>query len=219
MRPVQSLSTAIVAATIIAATLPSWAAPEATPFRIAQAPASPPTSGWAAPGAEPSPPGSGWAAPAAPARPGPIAPPATGWSSPGALAGPQRDCGGEFLPLRQDAEKKAGAIKAAAARKRQPELCSAFRIFAAAEAKVVKFVEDNGAECRIPPDALKSMKGNHAKTVEVRNKICDAPAAGPRQPSLSDALGTSRIPQVPGDGAATKRGSTFDTMTGNPLAR
>lgn len=122
--------------------------------------------------------------------------------------------------MRQDAEKKAGAIKAVAARKQQAEICRAFRTFAAAEAKVVKFVEDNGAECRIPPDALKNMKGNHAKTIEVRNKICDAPAAAaPRQPSLSDALGTSRIPQVPGDGAPAKRGSTFDTMTGNPLTR
>ena len=124
------------------------------------------------------------------------------------------------MPLRQDAEKKAAVIKAASQRKQQAELCNAFKAFALAEAKTVKYVEDYGSECRIPPDALKTMKGNHAKTIEVRNKICSAPtAAAPRQPSLSDALGTSRIPQAPTGGAPAKKGGTFETLTGNPLAR
>ena len=107
------------------------------------------------------------------AGPGAGAPPA-GWSGSG---GGQRDCGGEFLPLRAEAEKKAGAIKAAAATKKQPVVCAAFKNFAAAEAKVVKYVEDYGTECRIPPDALKAMKANHAKTLEIRTKVCDVAAA------------------------------------------
>ena len=37
---------------------------------------------------------------------------------------------------------------------------------------------------------------------------------------LSDALGTSQIPSVSTDTPAAKsRGSTFDTLTGNPLTR
>ncbi len=136
-------------------------------------------------------------------------------------ARPQRDCGAEFMPLRADAEKKAAAIKSAAATKRQPVVCRAFRNFAAAEAKVVKFVEEHGKECQIPPDALKSMKENHAKTLEIRGKVCDVAAAPqPRAPSLSDALGTSRIPTVPTESSPTQnRGSTFDTLTGNSLQR
>jgi hypothetical protein len=169
-------------------------------------------SGWAPPGA-PNP-GAG----PRPAAPGPAASAPGGWSG---GAGGQRDCGGEFLPLRADAEKKAAAIKAAAATKKQPVVCAAFKNFAAAEAKVVKYVEEHGTECRVPPDALKMMKANHAKTLEVRTKVCDTAAApAPRAPSLSDALGTSRVPTAPVDNAVGKRsGSTFDTLTGNSLNR
>ncbi|ARP99972.1 hypothetical protein CAK95_13420 [Pseudorhodoplanes sinuspersici] len=124
------------------------------------------------------------------------------------------------MPLRQDAEKKAGAIKAAAATKKQPAVCAAFRNFAAAEAKVVKYAEDHGDECRIPADAIKMMKANHAKTIEIRTKVCDVAAAPqPRAPSLSDALGTSRIPTAPSDSTTPKRGGAFDTLTGNTLQR
>ncbi len=134
-------------------------------------------------------------------------------------ARPQRDCNAEFLPLRQDAEKRAGAIKIAADKKSQPELCAAFRNFAAAEAKMVKYVADNGKNCGIPPDAAKNMKANHGKTVEMRNKICSANAApAARAPSLSDALGTSRLPDT-SNPQAQKGGGTFNTLTGNAIAR
>jgi hypothetical protein len=138
----------------------------------------------------------------------------------GAPAGPRRDCNAEFTPLRQDAEKRAGAIKTAAAKKSQPELCNAFKNFAAAEAKMVKYVTDNGSACGIPPDAAKNMKSNHSKTVEMRNKICSANAApAARAPSLSDALGTSsRLPDTSSP-KTQKGGGTFNTLTGNAIAR
>lgn len=195
---------------------------------LAQAPAGPPTSGWSAPGAAPAqapgapaapPPSSGWAPPgaAAPAAPPGGAPGGAGWQA----SGGGRDCGGEFMPLRADAEKKAAAIKAASATKKQPVVCAAFKNFAAAEAKVVKYVEEHGAECRIPPEATKMMKANHAKTLEIRTKVCDMAAAPqPRAPSLSDALGTSRVPTAPQENTVGKKsGSTFDTLTGNSLNR
>ncbi len=220
MRLLHSLSATMTVAVLV--TTPVLAGPQTGHLQLAQAaaPAGPPTSGWNAPGGAPAaapmspPPSSGWGAPGAataPTGPGP-----GGW----APSGPQRDCGGEFMPLRQDAEKKAAAIKAAAATKKQPAVCAAFKTFAAAEAKVVKYVEDHGAECRIPPDALKAMKSNHAKTIEIRTKVCDVAAAPqPRAPSLSDALGTSRIPTAPSESATPKRGGTFDTLTGNTLQR
>ena len=157
-------------------------------------------------------PGGAGTAPRA-AAPGAVSP----W---GGSAAPRRDCNAEFLPLRQDAEKRAGAIKTAAAKKSQPELCNAFKNFAAAEAKMVKYVTDNGSACGIPPDAAKTMKANHSKTVEMRNKICSANAgpAAPRAPSLSDALGTSRLPDTSSP-QTQKGGGTFNTLTGNAIAR
>lgn len=125
------------------------------------------------------------------------------------------------MPLRQDAEKRAGMIKTAAAKKSQPELCEAFKNFAAAEAKMVKYVTDNGASCGIPPDATKNMKANHTKTVGIRDKVCsgNAAAAAPRAPSLSDALGTSsRLPDTSSP-QTQKGGGTFNTLTGNAIAR
>jgi hypothetical protein len=135
--------------------------------------------------------------------------------------GPRRDCNAEFMPLRQDAEKRAGMIKTAAAKKSQPELCDAFKNFAAAEAKMVKYVTDNGAACGIPADATKNMKANHTKTVGIRDKVCSANAApaAARAPSLSDALGTSsRLPDTSSP-QTQKGGGTFNTLTGNAIAR
>jgi hypothetical protein len=128
---------------------------------------------------------------------------------------------GEIQPLLADAEAKGKAIQAAAKTKQQPVVCQAFRNLATAEGKLIKYFDDHGAECRIPPDAVKARKGNYAKIVEIRTKVCDTAAApAKRAPSLSDALGTSRIPSLPSESApAAKRGSTFDTLTGNPLAR
>jgi hypothetical protein len=127
---------------------------------------------------------------------------------------------GEIQPLLTDTQEKGKAIQAAAATKKQPVLCQAFRNLATAESKLIKYFEDHGAECRVPPDALKARRGNYAKIVEIRTKVCDAAAAPARRaPSLSDALGTSRVPTLSPDTGTAKRGSTFDTLTGNPLAR
>jgi hypothetical protein len=124
------------------------------------------------------------------------------------------------MPLRAEAEKRAGAIKAAAAKKSQPALCQAFKNFAAAEAKMVKYVAENGKACGIPQDAAKAMRTNHGKTVEMRDKICagGATAAAPRAPSLSDALGTSRLPDTSAP-QQQKGGGTFNTLTGSAIKR
>lgn len=233
-----SLSAAFALAAFAA---PALAAPDENGVRLAQAPA-PPTSGWSVPGApqpaQPGPPASGWGTPAAPQAAPAAPPPASGWASPSAPppgarpgpaasfgpgpgmgAGPKRNCMLEIKPLLTDAEEKGKAIKAAAATKKQPVVCQAFRNLAAAEGKVIKYFEDHGAECGVPPDATKARKGNMAKIVEIRTKVCDTAAAAPRAPSLSDALGTSRIPTISNAPTQKKGGSTFDTLTGNPLTR
>ena len=131
-------------------------------------------------------------------------------------------CMADFVPLRQEAETRAAAIKKAADSKApRPQVCKLFQSFAEAEAKVVSFVEKNQAWCGIPPQAVTQMKANHTRTLETRTKICaagvvsEAPA-GPRGPNLGEALGVRTLPTP--ESFSNGRG-TFDTLTGNPLAR
>jgi hypothetical protein len=126
-------------------------------------------------------------------------------------------CLKDFLPLRDDAEKKAQAIRAASERKATPkEACSLFNALAAAEAKLVKFSIANATWCGIPPQAVEQMKTSHARTDQMRVRVCQM-AANPQRPatpSLGDALGTTVVP----DASTIKPGrGTFDTLTGTPL--
>lgn len=135
------------------------------------------------------------------------------------FGGQEPPCMKDFAPLRDDAGKKAAAIKAASDRHAPPaEACQLFKTFSAAEAKVIKFVVENGTWCGIPPEAQAQMKAAHSKTIEIQTKVCKVAAMGggrPAGPSLSDALGSgSSVPDTknvkPGRG-------TFDTLTGTPL--
>ena len=88
-------------------------------------------------------------------------------------------CADELMPLRNDAQTKGMAIKAAIDRKAERgEICKVFRTFVAAEAKFVKFAQDNGSRCSVPAEAVKVMKANHSKSVSMSNRVCNA-AAGP----------------------------------------
>jgi hypothetical protein len=131
-------------------------------------------------------------------------------------------CFQDFMPLRQEAEKRAGLIKGASDRKApRQEVCQLFNRFADAEAKVVKFVTAKQSACGIPAEVVTQMKSNHDKTLTVRKQICSggpmgaAPGAPapPPTPKLSDELGFGRAP-TPG---ATSTGGTFNTLTGNPI--
>jgi len=134
-------------------------------------------------------------------------------------AAPQQEpppCVQEFMKLRDDAGKKAAAIRTASARKAPAqEACGLFNAFSAAEAKMVKYAEDNSVWCGIPPQVIAGIKQQHVKTVEIRTKVCQAAAAQPRPagPSLSDAFGA---PVTDSNNIKTGRG-TFDTLTGTPL--
>jgi hypothetical protein len=167
-----------------------------------------------------------------PAGPSPFdAPPAPGraGSSPfdaptaaSPFGAPQQDppCMKDFLPLRQDAEKKAGLIRAASQRKApREEVCKLLQNFAAAEAKMVTFVETNSRTCGIPPQISTQIKASHERTLKARTQVCAAGPAGagkPVAPSLSDALGTANAP-IPD--TAKSGSSAFDTLTGNALTR
>jgi hypothetical protein len=148
---------------------------------------------------------------------------------PAALGGPPAPppggeaCMKQFLPLRQDAEKKAAAIKAAGARKAPPdEACKLIASFAGAEVKMINYIEANAAKCGIPPEIGKQLKAGHANTEKMKTTVCNvaqqrAQGAGPAAPSLSEALGTSSA--LPEARTAKRGGATFETLNGNALAR
>lgn len=164
------------------------------------------------------PPGAG--APSMPAEPGPGPGAAPGGPPPGAAA-QEPPCFREFSPLREAAEKRASLIKTAAERKApRPEVCQLFKNFAAAEAKVIKFVVDNQASCHIPPQAVSQMKANHDRTNQTKDRVCAGGPGGegtgaPPAPRLSDELGVRSFAEP----NSHNRGTTFETLTGSPFGR
>ena len=124
----------------------------------------------------------------------------------------------DFAKVRGEAEQKATAVRDALARKlERKEICALVQRFTAAEGAVVKFLESNKTWCNIPDVAIKQAKESHEKTLKFRTAVCsEAPAAQPRQPTLSDAIGT---PSVDTAGNTRTGRGTFDTLNGNPLAK
>ena len=123
-----------------------------------------------------------------------------------------------FIPLRDDAQQKAAAVRAATEHKAErKEVCALVTRFATAEAAVVKFLEANKTWCGIPDEAVKAAKTGHERTLKFRTVACsEAPAAQPKAPTLSDAIGTPSVDSA----ANTKTGrGTLDTLSGNPLAK
>ena len=122
----------------------------------------------------------------------------------------------EFVPLTEVAKKRGEAI--GAAQKRHPdrkEMCTLVSQFSVAEAAVVKFLETNQTWCGVPPEAVKNAKASHEKTMKFKEVVC-APAPQPKIPTLSDAINTPKLDTAKN----TKTGhGTFDTLTGNPLAK
>jgi len=127
----------------------------------------------------------------------------------------------QLLSSRDETAKHGKALQAAGEKKLPPdELCKIFKAFLAAESKMLKGLQEHSATCGVPPEVLKQVKDGHGKASEVSKKVCDMAVQGarPAGPTLSDALGTT--PMVPDASTGTKKPqSTFDTLTGSPLAR
>jgi len=136
--------------------------------------------------------------------------------------GPPDACMKAFIPLREDAEKKGKMIKAASDRHAMPdEACKLIGNYAAAETKMISYVDKNSEKCGIPPQIADQLKAGHKGTESLKTKVCNAAeqmkTRGPAGPTLSDVLGTSSA--LPEATVAKKGGSTFDTLNGNVLAR
>ncbi len=157
--------------------------------------------------------------------PNPLAGPAPMQSAPPMGAPPgQPPCMNDFVPLRQEAEKRAGMIKVAAARKAsREEICQLITKFSEAEGKFVKFVEKNASWCGIPAQVATQVSSNHVKTMKTRTQVCSGGgpmgAQGPQippGPGLADAIGGGG-PAPNAFNTTTNKGGTYDTLTGNPI--
>jgi hypothetical protein len=141
--------------------------------------------------------------------------PAAAQFPPGAQQQPP--CVKDFARLRDDAARKANAIRAANERKVDAKTaCHLFNAFSAAEEKLIKYADANATWCGIPENIIKTMKQAHVKTNQIRTRVCQVAAAPPRprEPTLSDTLGA---PVPDARNIKPSRGGTFDTLTGSPL--
>jgi hypothetical protein len=154
------------------------------------------------------------AAPLAGAGAAPVGPPPQ-------AGGPSDACMKNFVPLREEAEKRGKLIKAASERHAQPdEACKLLESYSQAETKMMKYIALNQAKCGIPPQISDQMKKGHEGTQAMTKKVCamaQAQQRGPAGPSLSEVLGSAAA--LPEATPAKKGGSTFDTLNGNVLAR
>jgi len=144
-----------------------------------------------------------------------------GGGPPPPSAGAADACMKNFLPLREETEKRGKMIKAAGDRKAPPdEACKLIGSYSQAELKMMKYIDANAAKCGIPPQVGEQIKAAHKNTEAMHQKVCAVAQqrpAGPAGPSLSEVLGSSAA--LPEASPVKKGGSTFDTMNGNVLSR
>jgi hypothetical protein len=151
----------------------------------------------------------------------PVAGGGFGGGPPPPSGGPSEACMKNFVPLREEAEKRGKMIKAASDRHAQPdEACKLIGNYSQAELKMIKYVETNSTKCGIPAQVADQLKAGHKNTEKMQKQVCTVAAqrpTGPAGPSLSEVLGSSAA--LPEAQPVKKGGSTFDTLNGNVLAR
>lgn len=123
----------------------------------------------------------------------------------------------KFQGLSQATQEKANAVSAGMkAKVDRKEICRLMTAFVASEDGVVKFLIANKTWCGVPDQAVAAAKASHEKSIKFRDVAC-AEGPSPKAPSLSDAIKTPEVDTSTNTKAG--RGGTFDTLTGNPLAR
>lgn len=123
----------------------------------------------------------------------------------------------DFSKLTAEAQKRSTLVSAAMkAKADRKELCTLMTNFVAAESNVVKFLQDNKIWCGVPDQVITVSKANHEKSMKFRTMACSEEGPRPKAPSLSDAIKAPSVDTA--KNTKTGRG-TFDTLTGNPLAR
>jgi hypothetical protein len=123
----------------------------------------------------------------------------------------------DFIKLKDETQQRAQLIQAATQRKAErKEVCALVTRFVETQAKAAKFLEDNKVWCGVPPQVIASANAERERAAKFRTVVCsEAPEAKPKAPSLSEAIGTPSVDSS--KNTTTRRGGTFDTLTGNPL--
>lgn len=130
----------------------------------------------------------------------------------------------DFLKLRKEAERRGLAIQAAGKRKAPAsEACKLIGAFSSSEEVIIKYVVSQAKRCGIPDDIAEQFKTGHKRTEEMQKKVCklaeQQQRSRPAGLSFGEVLGSSSlIPQV-NTSAKKFGGTTFDTLSGNALAR
>jgi hypothetical protein len=127
-------------------------------------------------------------------------------------------CAVEFFKIREDVEKKGSVFKGLTERKppSREALCKQMTLVSAAMAKWAKFADANVASCGIPREVAQQLKVQNEHADQTKKALCAAGPA-PAAPSLSDALGTTRLPMP--ESTKSSGGSTLDTLNGNILQK
>jgi len=138
----------------------------------------------------------------------------------GPPAAPPAICN-SFHALSQEAQKRGSAVSnAIKAKVDRKQICTLMNTFITAETTVVKFLIDNRATCGVPPEAITASKAGHERSLKFRTEVCSEDGGGQRRPlSLSDAIKSSPLDTSKNTKAGVGSAGTFDTLTGNPLAR
>ncbi len=124
----------------------------------------------------------------------------------------------QFRPLQEETQKRAAAVTAAMnAHADRKQICALMTTFVNAESVLVKFLEDNKTWCGVPDQAVTVSKANHEKSMKFHTVACSDDGPHPKTPSLSDAIKTPDVDSA--TNTKTGRFGTFDTLTGNPLAK
>jgi hypothetical protein len=132
--------------------------------------------------------------------------------------GPSDACMKNFMPLREEAEKRGKLIKVASEHHASPEeACKLIENFSQAEIRMMRYVEANATKCGIPPRIHAQLEKGHSNTEMMQKKVCTMAQQRPAGPSLSEALGSAVA--LPEATPKKKGGSAFDTLTGNVLTR
>jgi hypothetical protein len=122
----------------------------------------------------------------------------------------------DFTKLSEEAQKRGTAVgNAIKAKADHKQVCTLMNTFITAESAVVKFLETNKVWCAVPEQVVANAKANHEKSLKFRTVACTEEPK-PKVPTLSDAI---KAPATDTEKNTRTGRGTFDTLTGNPLAR
>ena len=90
-----------------------------------------------------------------------------------AVAAERDACIKEFVPLREEAERRGKLIKAASERRAPPhEACELIESFHHSQIKMIKYIEANSATCGILPEIADQLRAGRRNTEAMQKLVC-----------------------------------------------